>query len=95
MFDMLCVAAKADVGWCACGNAARRVVREPEHGTKGTKKKTSGGKNAANAHVQFEVELAVANRSQRLPSVCGSAKGNGAINYHGDDTGALQLQHLD
>lgn len=101
MFDMLCGAARlmwdrARAGWRVheSGNATQWVVRELEHGTKG-QKKTSGGKNVMNTHVQFEVELALANRSQRLPSVCGSAKRNRAINYHGDDRGALQLQHLD
>lgn len=76
------------------GNVVQQVVREVKRGAERQEKNQGEAKRDESAD-SLVVESASADPIQRLPSVPGSAKRNGAINYHGGDGAALQLQHLE
>lgn len=75
------------------GNVVQQVVREGKRGAGG--RKNQGEVKRDERADSLAVESALADPIQRLPSVPGSAKRNGAINYHGGDGAAPQLQHLE
>lgn len=95
---MLC----RDGGSCTrlLARARERERRSTGHARGETRRRKAGKKNQGEAKRDeyadsLVVESASADPIQRLPSAPGSAKRNGAINYHGGDGAALQLQHLE